>query len=274
MGLFDRFRGKKNAGDFPPNGEVSAAENTQGYSAPVAAARGKALVPLTELSLEPGNLQHLISACLGPSHVRQMAFAEQVARNLNWSLNLSTGQIQFGERAFSVQLLGSESYESKTWLWCWSNRYVENETIQVQAKQLCGMLASLGYPHLTQGELPCDDALTGHTLAAIAAALSPGNSCYYRCPYEGGAAFVLVENLPDSVFAPITAQAFLEAIQTLILRCPLDHRVLARSMARLYAPALQESANALSGYFPDGTPVQIDFDAMHRISRCSVLRTK
>ena len=53
---------------------------------------------------------------------KQLNFAEQV-ENLDWNVDLKAGKITFGEQyTYPVQVLGSFSFENKTWLWSWANK--------------------------------------------------------------------------------------------------------------------------------------------------------
>ncbi len=53
---------------------------------------------------------------------KQLDFAERV-ENLEWSVDLNAGKITFGEQeTYPVQVLGSFSFESQTWLWSWANQ--------------------------------------------------------------------------------------------------------------------------------------------------------
>ena len=53
---------------------------------------------------------------------KQLDFAERV-ENLDWNVDLKAGKITFGEQeTYPVQVLGSFSFESQTWLWSWANQ--------------------------------------------------------------------------------------------------------------------------------------------------------
>ncbi len=68
---------------------------------------------------------------------KQMNLGEVIGGN-NWNIDINAGEISFGTNLiFPIQVLGTFSHSSETWLWSWANTksgFPEN-TIQ-QAQQL------------------------------------------------------------------------------------------------------------------------------------------
>ncbi|MBI2898769.1 MAG: hypothetical protein HYY17_01150 [Planctomycetes bacterium] len=95
-------------------------------------------------------------------------------------------------RQMTVQLLGSESEESNTWLWAWANdcvsvpERVRSLAIAIRQWGEKHQVDALVRPHLALGRFG------GRHIAAAATVLSKGDG-YYRAPYEGGAAYVVVQ---------------------------------------------------------------------------------
>ena len=108
-----------------------------------------------------------------------------IVSNHAWHFDLPTGTLSFGNQyRWQTQLLGTESEASNTWLWAWGNT-----ESNIPAHLLVTSLALKAYgeqhaiPELTTPQLPLDQ-IDGHTLCEA--------NAYYRCPYEGGALFVLI----------------------------------------------------------------------------------
>lgn len=124
-----------------------------------------------------------------------------------------------------AQLLGTESESSNTWLWAWANTESNiPDHLLVASLSLKDYGEQHGIPELTQSELPLDQ-IDGHTLALLASGLCDANA-YYRCPYDGGALFVLImdENFPKDPTPPLQriASVFPQAIASLDIP---DHRL-------------------------------------------------
>lgn len=122
---------------------------------------------------------------------RQLLLAELIG-DLPWAYDLQTGTLSFGDRfAWQAEVLGTESEETGTWLWAWANE-ASNIPPDQQAASL--KLRVLGEEHgiavFTEPMVPLDH-VDGHAFASIVVGEGLGKA-YYRGPYEGGAAFLLI----------------------------------------------------------------------------------
>jgi hypothetical protein len=156
---------------------------------------------------------------------KQLHLAELVD-GLDWHFNMTSGLLSFGQHLhFRVQILGTESDHDHTWLWAWAN---EGSHIPPELLQASLQMKALGeeqqIPELTTPLLQLGD-IDGHTLAMIASGVCQANA-YYRCPYDGGAAFVLIqdESFPKSTEPPLVriASVFPQAISSIEIA---DHRL-------------------------------------------------
>lgn len=130
---------------------------------------------------------------------KQYAAADYLGGH-SWSFDLQTGLISFGrERTFPFQLLGSESEYDGTWMWAWANTVSDiNETLTQSSRRLRELGAANGIDEFCQPKFACTET-NGHVLSMVASGVCQAHA-YYRCPYEGGAAFILVDfgaALPD-----------------------------------------------------------------------------
>jgi hypothetical protein len=124
---------------------------------------------------------------------------------LGWHFDLATGILSFSNKYnWHSQLLGTEAETSGTWLWAWANT-----ESNISAHLLVASLALKAYgeqhdiPELTEPQVPLDQ-IDGHALALLASGICEANA-YYRCPYEGGALYVLImdENFPKCPDPPL-----------------------------------------------------------------------
>ena len=145
---------------------------------------------------------------------------------LGWSYDLATGELSFGnQHHWHSQLLGTESQSSNTWLWAWANTESNIPAhLLVASLVLKAYGVQHGIPELTTPQLPLDQ-IDSHTLALFASGICEANA-YYRCPYEGGALFVLImdDNFPKCTDPPLQriATVFPQAIASLEIP---DHRL-------------------------------------------------
>ncbi len=142
---------------------------------------------------EDSTLQHLYDLHLCSSLEKQCHLAHLVD-GLPWQLDLMAGHLQFGEQyRWSVQLLGTESSDSNTWLWGWANPTPGLPTTLLGAAYAMRLLgASLGIRSWTEPMQP-HEQVDGSELALLASGLCHTQG-YYRAPYNDGAAYLLIQD--------------------------------------------------------------------------------
>lgn len=121
----------------------------------------------------------------------------QVIGNRNWNFSMDSGQLSFGKRGifdkplvFDVQILGTASQDSGTWLWSWANESVPESLASASLfLRENGGLAEFSTP---QFPLNFEDA-DEHRIAMTSVGVLGGDA-YYRGPYEGGAACFLLRD--------------------------------------------------------------------------------
>jgi len=68
------------------------------------------------------SLHRLFSVHAASVLERQLRLGTLIGDQHQWTFDMASGRLQFNEQhSFPVQLLGSESEESNTWLWAWAN---------------------------------------------------------------------------------------------------------------------------------------------------------
>ena len=128
------------------------------------------------------------------AYERQLAFAEQVG-DLPWLLRQEDRSLSLGDRhEFPAQLLGSESESSHTWLWAWANTTV-SQAFAERALDARSIGEKQGIDVLVAPQFNLDRVGSAHFLA-MATCGALGSGPYYRCPYDNGAAFVMIDVPP------------------------------------------------------------------------------
>jgi len=178
---------------------------------------------IERLGIDTGSWFQVFSACLGKMMAVQTACSEQVVKGQDWNVDFSEGTIRFGNRAYPLQFIGSESSSSNTWLWGWENINGFSEKIIEMAVHTKEIGNRWKLEPLTAAEFALDDTFNGHNLSIVACGLAD-NYCYYRGPHAGGAIFVAFSGVPDSVFAPVDIHTFLSITTQCIQQYPVAHK--------------------------------------------------
>lgn len=207
----------------------------------------------------------LLSLSAGYSIACQNKMGELVIGDNGWNVDIKGGTIRFGERVFKSGVLGSESHESGTWLWGWAN--TEGGLPEIasapsrRAKKLLPDVAEF-----INGKFMLDELHTGHNLAMVCCGISKDAMCYYRCPYNGGAAFVTVSGLPEEVFSPLPIQEFMNQYIQIISSLYCDHRLLAAGFLFQNGNDFHAERDNIAANFENIT-LRFDFETIDGMSR-------
>ena len=219
----------------------------------------------TPVPFDKSDYLSLLSLSVGAAISRQKKMGELVIGASGWNVDVRNRRIKFGENEFDCGIIGSESYQSSTWLWGWANT-------ESGVPEICfapSRRAKRALPECAEfstGKFMLDEVHTGHNLSMITVAVSEKNACYYRCPYDGGALFVQIDGLPESVFAPISldnlAREFLEIIGSFYC----DHKLTAAGFLHQNGYSFEDGGDFLSA--SDGSrTLRFDFENTDELFR-------
>jgi hypothetical protein len=207
--------------------------------------------------------QHVATA-----YARQLALADLIGER-DWQLDLTEGVAVFGDDLrYPVQLLGTESHADGSWLWAWAN---SASNLPHQLVHLSEWMRDFGersgVAELTEPSFPLDRA-DGARLALIASGLT--GRCYYRGPYDGGAVFFHLEDLPAEIVAPVSPERAFLVLGQVIQAFPVDHRAtLLAFLTQQGWSIVDDSAAMVVGRHPGGSEMRVEFDEQGRIARLS-----
>ncbi len=202
-------------------------------------------------------------------HAMERQFALPEIVHGDWMFDMSAGCVRFeheGEkRAVPVQILGTESEKTGTWLWAWANGMSQIPDAMLRDSRLLEQYGKTNdVPELTETSFDTEVA-TGHQLAMVAVSLlgAPG---YYRCPYEGGAMFVI---LADPTLNPPPERPFLRMATSLgSILSSIDivkQRWAVESWFQHYDAQVEAVDNTLIATHANGDVLTVEFDAEERI---------
>lgn len=168
-------------------------------------------------------LQALFERHVAASFDKQLFLAELVG-NKDWTLDLARGLLVFADGpTWHVQILGLVSARDGSWVWGWSPDVGAVAPGLVKAAQGMRRLGALrDIPELITPRISNGEAI-GTRLAAVASGVFHANA-FYRAPYEGGSAFLLIID-PDYPHNDTTPAVRIPTVLPQVLRrFPADHR--------------------------------------------------
>ncbi len=152
------------------------------------------------------SLRSLVDAHAVRAMEQQLHFADVVEEHA-FGADLDAGTISFGdELSYRCELIGTESPESGTWMWAWANPAGFGEHITASTRALRAHGEEQDIAALTRGEVPLDDEVSGHQMAAVAVGYAQ-SPAYYAAPMGGDArAYLLVDGAGLELPAPEVAR--------------------------------------------------------------------
>ena len=214
----------------------------------------------------------VFSACAGKSFIAQERFAQLIVQDRDWFVDFSAQTLSFGDDAFPVQFIGSESSVSNTWMWGWNN--VNN--FDSQLISLANEVRTLGerwqLQPLTVKSFELSEDFNAHTLAITATGICKGDFCYYIGPHESGAAVMAVPVSDQRVFAPVSLGEFVQWIMSAIQSFDLEHRIFAESLLLWNGTPFERDGKKLIAYFPEQR-LRIDLEKAGGIDRITNIKT-
>ncbi len=207
--------------------------------------------------------QDLLERYAALAYDKQTDLYELIGDN-SWNADLNAGTITFGPQlVFPVQVLGTFSHASETWLWAWANAQADLPApLLRQARQLQAYGEQHGIDLLIVGQF---DATPGdlHLLGSVAVGLCAA-SAYYVADYGTGTMVLTikstqVEQLPRNDFARI-ARVFPQVISTFEMR----HRPAFIHYLAHKGYAVTETADAVSATV-GGRTLTATFDHLGRL---------
>jgi len=159
--------------------------------------------------------------------------------------------------ALPYQVLGTQSDNSLSWLWAWSEEHAEFQpehlTAAMQLKEWGSDLAEFSLP-----EVDIERA-DGMMISLIAAEVCKA-SCYYRDAYEGGSVFVLLAGAGIDRQPSFELSGFLKAFSELASRYDLNHRNVLRSYFQMKGLPFVEDDDTITGKLESGEEVRMTFE--------------
>jgi len=190
-------------------------------------------------------LQALYSQHAALSLEKQLALGHVIGER-DFFFDADAGTLSFGsDLHFPMQLLGTVSRQSSTWLWAWASPEPTASTLLQAAEQLRVVGRTQGLSELYedgfaivsppvasllrlqpfQDRRSAQEPLDGHLMAMLAAGVCQADA-YYGADYGRGIAYVLLPRVPGTEAHRSDAPTAMAAVFAQLLQLPyaLDHR--------------------------------------------------
>lgn len=142
-------------------------------------------------------MEVLVNETCIKSMARQLVFLEFLSGR-SWFIDTTEMIVKFGDDlTYPIQLLGTASDISQTWLWAWAN---DASGFPPAILEKVNSIKNHGTQHdiedFTEPQIPLQETNDAHRIAMVCSELV-GGVPYYRGPYPNGAVFFLVLDTPS-----------------------------------------------------------------------------
>lgn len=225
----------------------------------------------TPTEFDKSDFPSLLSLTVGTVVERQYRLGEFMGKD-DWRVDVTNHKITFGrhlfkKREFYIGLIGTESEYSNTWLWGWANTE-SGLSEDFVAPSLEAKRTLQNCREFSESQLELDGLCTGHNLSNVTAGISDKNVCYYRCPYDGGAMFALIEGLPESIFEPMSLNDIMHRHLETIKSFDCMHKLVAAGMLHQNGYAFTDNGDNIVCEY-EGQVLRLDFEKCGEIIRTS-----
>ncbi|SKA44650.1 hypothetical protein SAMN04488128_106456 [Chitinophaga eiseniae] len=185
--------------------------------------------------------------------------------NNNWNADLNEGVISFGDQlTFPIQILGTFSHSSETFLWGWANTQSNiPENLLQQAAQLKAYGEAHQLPLFTTSQF--DGSVNDvHYIGLIASGMFDA-SAYYVADYGSGALLVTIQSDVIDKTRTDAPQRVLTVFPQLISLFEMDHQQALSSYLNAKAFQVTTKDKELSATY-NGSTIVATFDELSRLA--------
>jgi hypothetical protein len=209
--------------------------------------------------------QELIEKYGGIALEKQFHFGEIVG-DLSWGVDMQTGEISFGDKfAFPLQILGTFSHSSESWLWAWANErsgIPENLMKQALSLQKYGQDNEIDLLQNSEFDASKNDL---HLIGLIASGMFNASG-YYLANYGQGTMCVTIKSDEIDSSYENNHYSIMTVFQQLISLFEMNHRNALINYLRAKGYETNEESNILTGN-KDGKVITAEFDNLSRLTK-------
>jgi hypothetical protein len=209
----------------------------------------------------------LIEIYGGIAFEKQLFFANIVGE-MEWNVDINKGEISFDNNlTFPIQILGTFSHSSESWLWAWANTASNiPKKISEQAQQLKKYGQKYNIEFLTNGQFEIERT-DMHYIGLIAVGLFR-SSGYYLGNYGAGTMCMTVSSNDMDRKIKNNHHSILTVFPQLISQFEINHKEAFKNYLKQKQYKINENENKIIGS-KDKEKVIADFDDLNRLINLS-----
>jgi hypothetical protein len=209
--------------------------------------------------------QELIERYGGIALDKQLDFGEVIGNN-PWNVNMNQGTISFGQNlTFPVQVLGTISHSSQTWLWAWANTKSGLSESIIQQSLLLKKYGEENEIDLLRNDTFGFSKNELHVMGIIASGMF-NSSAYYIADYGQGAMVVTIKDNMVEKARTDSHHRILSVFPQLISQFDMDHKKALANYLTAKGYALTETGNTVTGT-KNGNTITGEFDDLSRLTK-------
>jgi len=209
--------------------------------------------------------KELIERFGGNSFDKQINLGEVIEDN-NWNVDMKKGEISFGaDLIFPIQVLGTFSHSSKSWLWAWANTksgLSENVTQQAQQLKKYGEENAIDLLRNSEFDATKDDL---HLIGLIASGMF-NSSGYYLADYGQGAMVVTIKSDKVDKRRKDNHHRILTVFPQLISQFEMNHNLALKNYLKDKGYNISEDGTKLTAT-NNGNTITAYFDNQSRMTK-------
>lgn len=196
---------------------------------------------------------------------KQTNLGEIIGGN-NWNIDINAGEISFGTNlVFPIQVLGTFSHSSETWLWSWANTksgFPENTT--QQAQQLRKYWEENEIDLLRNSEFEATKNIL-HLIGLITSGMF-NSSGYYIADYGQGAMVVTIKSDKVDKIRKDNHYRILTVFPQLISQFEINHNLALTNYLTDEGYSISENGTKLTA-MKNGQIITAEFDEQSRLTK-------
>lgn len=240
MGIFDKLfgqSGKNTAADNQPQQQIEAPCKTE---------------------------QELLERYSAIAFDKQIDLGDRIGSN-RWNVDVPQGTIAFGPSlVFPLQILGTISHASNTWLWAWANTKSGLPASIIQQSLQLKKYGEDNGIDLLRHETFAFSADRLHVMGMIASGMF-NSSGYYIADYGQGAMVVTLQDSTINKTQTDTAHRILTVFPQVISQFEVNHKMALKHYLKAKGYALTETENSVTGT-KKGISITGQFDNLSRLT--------
>lgn len=210
------------------------------------------------------SVEQLLAQYGGIAMEKQIELGNVIGTN-SWSVDITTGEISFGEQlTFPMQILGSWSHVTNTWLWAWANtisNLPQNLLEQAYALKKFGEENEIDL--LTVPEFDAEDK-TLHLIGMIVSGIF-NTSGYYKANYGKGTMLLTIKSeIIDKSHNDLGYQKILTVFPELINLYEMDYKAALSHYLNAKGFSVMDNDRILSGVNGQ-IEITAEFDEFNRM---------